>query len=225
VAEFDPDKHCGAQKANRPPGDVCKRPSGWGTDHPGIGRCKRHGGSTPSHNEAARRELLIRDCKVLGLPLDIDPETALLEAVREAAGNVAFYRVMVQDLPQHPTPDEYFPPDDDNEDGKGRWERGESGIYGRTYHVSGLPTGEAKPHILVQLYNDERARMVQFASIAMQRGVAERLVKLAERDATAVAQAQIATLAAMHLTGRLEEFRKLFHEQLQSHIEPLSLSA
>ena len=27
----------------------CERPAGWGTDHVGIGRCKLHGGSTPTH--------------------------------------------------------------------------------------------------------------------------------------------------------------------------------
>ncbi|WP_157464919.1 hypothetical protein [Deinococcus apachensis] len=33
---------CGA-KHNKRPG-TCKRPAGWGTDHPGEGRCKLHGG-------------------------------------------------------------------------------------------------------------------------------------------------------------------------------------
>lgn len=35
---------CGA-KHNKRPG-TCKRPAGWGTDHPGEGRCKLHGGTT-----------------------------------------------------------------------------------------------------------------------------------------------------------------------------------
>ncbi len=37
---------CGAQRPNQPRGTLCGRPAGWGTPHPGVGRCKRHGGST-----------------------------------------------------------------------------------------------------------------------------------------------------------------------------------
>jgi hypothetical protein len=39
-------KHCGARK--RQPaydGETCQRPAGWGTWHPGVGRCKLHGGA------------------------------------------------------------------------------------------------------------------------------------------------------------------------------------
>ena len=39
---------CGARKRQpRYPGETCARPSGWGTEHPGYGRCKLHGGATP----------------------------------------------------------------------------------------------------------------------------------------------------------------------------------
>ncbi len=36
-------KYCGAK--NRA-GNPCKRPAGWGTKHPGEGRCKLHGGAS-----------------------------------------------------------------------------------------------------------------------------------------------------------------------------------
>ena len=39
---------CGARKRQpRYPGETCARPAGWGTEHPGFGRCKLHGGATP----------------------------------------------------------------------------------------------------------------------------------------------------------------------------------
>jgi hypothetical protein len=39
---------CDARKRQpRYPGETCARPSGWGTSHPGFGRCKLHGGATP----------------------------------------------------------------------------------------------------------------------------------------------------------------------------------
>jgi hypothetical protein len=31
--------------------------AGYGTDHPGIGRCKFHGGCTPTHRIRAQREM------------------------------------------------------------------------------------------------------------------------------------------------------------------------
>jgi hypothetical protein len=36
---------CGARTNAETP---CQRPAGWGTGHPGSGRCKLHGGSSPS---------------------------------------------------------------------------------------------------------------------------------------------------------------------------------
>jgi hypothetical protein len=39
-------KTCGA-KTRSGIGPPCKRPAGWGTDHPGEGRCRSHGGRTP----------------------------------------------------------------------------------------------------------------------------------------------------------------------------------
>lgn len=44
---------CGANaKQSKKP---CKRPAGWGTDHPGEGRCKLHGGSSTGPRTAQGR--------------------------------------------------------------------------------------------------------------------------------------------------------------------------
>jgi hypothetical protein len=37
----------GACDARTRDGGRCRKPSGWGTDHPGQGRCRLHGGATP----------------------------------------------------------------------------------------------------------------------------------------------------------------------------------
>jgi hypothetical protein len=39
-------RFCAAHAKNRP-GGLCTRPAGWGTPHPGTGRCKFHGGCSP----------------------------------------------------------------------------------------------------------------------------------------------------------------------------------
>lgn len=39
-----PRNMCGARMERRGPGMTCKHAAGWGTDHPGTGACKYHGG-------------------------------------------------------------------------------------------------------------------------------------------------------------------------------------
>lgn len=60
-------RYCGARKRQPAhPGERCRRPAGWGTEHPGWGRCKLHGGSTPyRHGRYSRvvRELYLPDVK------------------------------------------------------------------------------------------------------------------------------------------------------------------
>ena len=38
---------CGAKKVS---GGKCTMAAGWGTNHYGYGKCKLHGGSTPTHS-------------------------------------------------------------------------------------------------------------------------------------------------------------------------------
>lgn len=47
-------RHCGAAK--RQGTGQCTRPAGWGTDHPGFGTCKFHGGCTPASTKAAAEQ-------------------------------------------------------------------------------------------------------------------------------------------------------------------------
>lgn len=77
---------------------TCTRPAGWGTDHVGIGRCKLHGGSTPSHVKAATIEKATREVARLGLSREIHPHQALVEAVWEAQGEVDAWRLKVEAL-------------------------------------------------------------------------------------------------------------------------------
>jgi hypothetical protein len=129
---------------------------------------------------------------------------------------VAFYRQLVAELPTHPGDDIY---DEENE----RWQRGEVGIYGRTYHVSGIPTGEAKPHILVVLYGQERDRLRVVAAEALRAGVEERRLQIAEADAAMLLAAQARALVAMGLQARLEEFRLEFVSALRAEEPRASL--
>jgi hypothetical protein len=63
--------------------EFCNRPAGWGTDHPGQGRCKLHGGSTPiksgrfSKIQRPRLRELIAEMESDPDPLNILPELAV----------------------------------------------------------------------------------------------------------------------------------------------------
>jgi hypothetical protein len=76
---------CGAKTRN---GGACKRPAGSGTDHPGQGRCKLHGGATPikhgrySSIQRPRVRDLLAQLDTDGTdPLDLEPELQLLRAL------------------------------------------------------------------------------------------------------------------------------------------------
>lgn len=89
VVVFDPGRHCGAA-GHQAGGDPCRLPRGWGTSHPGGGRCKLHGGSTPDGVKSANRELAARAVAKLGIPLgNGDPFVLLEHTVQHAEGNLA----------------------------------------------------------------------------------------------------------------------------------------
>lgn len=96
---------CGGQ-LKQPKADgrtTCDLPAGYDTPHPGIGRCKFHAGSTPSHVAAAERERVEQQLEIArttyGLPLDVEPGEALLGLVRTAAGICAWLGLQVASLP------------------------------------------------------------------------------------------------------------------------------
>jgi uncharacterized coiled-coil protein SlyX len=79
---------CGAKTRT---GGTCRKFAGEGTDHPGIGVCKYHGGSTRSHRtRAVELEAKQRMVK-LGEPMDnARPHQVLLGLLRASAGHVAW---------------------------------------------------------------------------------------------------------------------------------------
>ena len=90
-------ERCGA---NTKRGAVCNKPAGWGTPY-GHGRCRLHGGATPTHLRAAQRQEAERAVASLGLPRDVEPVEALLEEVHAAAGHVAWLRAHVATLEEN----------------------------------------------------------------------------------------------------------------------------
>lgn len=76
---------CGANKKHGE--GKCGHPAGWGTSHPGIGKCKMHGGSTTNHVKAAASA---EHRQLLGVEIEMNPLDALLMCIRIRAGEVVW---------------------------------------------------------------------------------------------------------------------------------------
>ena len=79
---------CGARTKRS--GEPCGHRAGWGTDHPGFGRCKLHGGCSPSGRAAAQRQMAAAAVQRFALAVDVDPHEALLQDIQRTAGIVAY---------------------------------------------------------------------------------------------------------------------------------------
>lgn len=88
----DFEKRCNA--TNRQ-GEPCKRAAELGTDV-----CHWHGGKAPQTLAVAEKrqkeERAARAAELLGLPIDIDPHSALLEELRRVAGLVAWLQGQIE---------------------------------------------------------------------------------------------------------------------------------
>lgn len=197
---------CGARLRGGAREGFCRRPAGWGTSHLGAGNCKLHAGSTPNGVKAARVELLRQAARRLGIPREVEPGQALLELVWEAAGNVEFYRDLVASL-------------EGGESGEGDAAR--SGLYGALRHQTGFETGEAKRHVLVQMYDDERDRLKEYAATVVKVGLAERQVQVAELQAALVARVVMGLLDDPEL-GLSREQRDVGRRLAGRHMRVLS---
>jgi len=90
---------CGSQTRQSESRPVCHRPAGWGTSHPGVGRCKLHGGCSPSGPDHPNwrggryahkfRGRLRQQYQDLGStddnPLDLMPELEVLRVILSMA--------------------------------------------------------------------------------------------------------------------------------------------
>ena len=84
---------CGARKKQSE--GNCTRPAGWGTDHPGFGRCKLHGGCVPSGRKAALEQAIQAQAASELAKLDVVPvANPLAELQILAAQSVAWKNAM-----------------------------------------------------------------------------------------------------------------------------------
>lgn len=134
---------CGA---NRSSGGTCGKPAGWGTPNK-TGRCKLHGGMTPTHLMAAQKLQAQNLAGIYGIPRQVDPRDGIIEEYARSAGIVTALEQIVSTIPQADLVWGVV----EEQDGVGD---GDSGPMRKV-------TSKAVPNAWVKLLNEERDRFRQ----------------------------------------------------------------
>jgi hypothetical protein len=170
-------------------GGKCRRPAGWGTPHQGVGTCKLHAGNTPAAVLKGMVELARREQQVMGMPLSIEPQDAILECIRIAAGEVAYASERISEL--------------EASDAVGpvttRLDR--SGPEGAGEEVR---EGPPALHVWIQVRRQAMDRLVNYSFAALKAGIEERRVRIAEQQGMLLAQAIQGILRELGVSERPE---------------------
>jgi hypothetical protein len=144
--------------------------------------CPTHGGRAPQVQAAAQRrraEAAAREAiATYGLPIDINPDTALLQEVHRTAGHVAWLGDLIGDF----TDETHLKQ------------------YGASTSSDGTLVTWERPAVWVELYHKERAHLVSVCKAAVAAGIAERQVRLAEQQGELVAELLRVAITAAGLT-------------------------
>lgn len=168
-------------------GQRCHQPAGQGTAHLGAGRCVAHGGA----KQDGRAEASWMVSHAFARELDVSPWEGLLRAVRIAAGKVAYCEWVLSTA-------------SDDLELEGRFGRNDEGIL--LHPDTGEPMGAGQLRNLSwwvtksELWTE---RMARYSKMAIDGGVAERLVQTIELEAQGMARVLGAALG--ELEGVLDD--------------------
>lgn len=144
-----PKEFCGGKKGN---GEPCLRDAGWGTDHPGIGYCKQHGGDTTNQ----KTNVAGAEAAGMAKPLAVTPGQAMQGVMRLAAGQLMYATSKVAELK-----------DGDEMGVHGMWEMTEAGPM---------------PNRWIRLQGQLMDKLAKYGKACADMGMAERQQALAEEQ-------------------------------------------
>jgi hypothetical protein len=90
---------CGAKTRS---GGTCRKPAGWGTERPGFGHCRLHGGATRNGRVHAAKEEAATRAAELGAEAPVDAAEALEYAVQLLTGQVRWLQGQVKRFEEMP---------------------------------------------------------------------------------------------------------------------------
>ncbi|MFE3522231.1 hypothetical protein ACFXOD_11655 [Streptomyces sp. NPDC059161] len=163
-------RYCGAQRKQQP--GPCTRPAGWGTSHPGTGRCKLHGGSTPNQKTSAARQRAEAEARAVLAELGVAPVDDPLKQLLALAGQVL------------------------------AWQRATAELVNRLESVRYQSDGGSEQiRAEVLLYERAMDRAVAVLTAIARLNIEERLAAVAGRQVDAVVGAVEAALASAGVRG------------------------
>ena len=169
---------CGATTRSADRTD-CRRPAGWGTNHPGWGRCKLHAGSSPNHVESAAMQQAKATARIFAVPREVHPLDGMMECYWRTAGVVDAIEAICSQL----LPDEMvwgLVEEKTGADG-GTGEVGESPAPPERKYGAGVNTW-------IKLFGAERDRMFREGEAILKLDLASRQVELAQSQVSALVQ-------------------------------------
>lgn len=185
-SESKPEPKPGRCNAKGRTGRLCSNSAGKGTNHSGIGPCIYHGGNLPNVVKSVQREIVKREAEQLGLSIEQDPATAIINLVWRCVGDLTFYssKVAEEELLQ--------------------------------VEVGPNGSKKLSAHPWTVLYHQAEDRLAQVSQAALRAGVEERKVRLAERDAQTIFTAIQSSLAQLGMNDSdMSRFRNIFAVELQ----------
>lgn len=200
MPEYQPNTpKCGAK--NRNSGTPCQHTAGWGTSHVGFGYCKAHGGSTRSGTVQAIKAEMAQRVVPMGSPVETDPYDALLKCIWITAGEVQYCSDRISEL----DPDEVLVKFMEQQDGS-------EGSYVKTSSVATL-------HAWIVARRHAIDALARYSKMAIDAGVAERQVQLAERVGVMIGTLVSAVLGELSLSP---EQRLIAPEVVRRHLTQIA---
>lgn len=182
---------CGAVRR----GKTCHNTAGQGTDHYGYGTCKHHGGAMPNHKLAAAKEEAVHVAmQIMGPAVEIEPMDALLLCVKIAAGEVAYATWKIEQLN----------PDEELISEVSETVREATGEHAESFEEVSK-TNMVTLNVWIQARQAATDRLARYSKMALDAGVAERQVLLAEAAGDSLALMIKKILDGLNLSAAQEE--------------------
>ena len=167
---------CGAKRHGTE--QTCTLPAGWGTDHVGAGRCRKHFGNAPNVAKAAVREQAETQAREGLARLNVQPVGNPLEALQKLAGQVVAWQETCAKLVNKLTDEQVRYP---------------GSLRGEQLRAE------------IGMYQDSMRQSASVLTSLAKLDIDERLTTIKERDAQLIVGALGAALAGACLAPELEQ--------------------